>query len=86
MAKTKVSHKLSHVNNKAAPLGWDAVIADAEEEIHAISARKTALKASLRLFRQKNEEGEPLPQGLSAQAARAGSNTRRGRELRNLSS
>ena len=45
-------------------LGWEAVIADAEEELRAASARRIALKASIKLFRKKLEAGEPLPEGL----------------------
>ena len=44
--------------------GWEIVIEDAETERRAIAARRTALKASIKLFRKKLEAGEPLPDGL----------------------
>jgi hypothetical protein len=45
MDKTTLSQELSHVNTKNDPLGWEAVIADAEEGLRATTARRTALKA-----------------------------------------
>jgi hypothetical protein len=64
MTETKLSHELSHVNSRNVGSDWDAVIADAEEELRATTARRTALKASIELFKKKKEAGEPLPPDL----------------------
>jgi hypothetical protein len=66
MNNSKLSHKVSQVNSKNSSPGWESVIADAEVELRAASARRIALKASIRLFRKKLEAGEPLPEGLVA--------------------
>jgi len=64
MTNSKLSQILSQVKSKDAVPGWEAVIADAEAELRAASARRIALKASIKLFRKKLEAGEPLPEGL----------------------
>jgi len=66
MTKTKLSQNTITSKEKSEPLGWGAVIADAEAEIRASRQRITHLKASIRLFKMKLESGEPLPDGLAA--------------------
>jgi len=46
------------------PIGWEVVIADAEEQIRAAKQRVVRLKASVQLFKKKMAAGEPLPSGL----------------------
>jgi hypothetical protein len=43
---------------------WLLVISDAEEEINAMKSRIAALRASIKIFRERMEAGEPLPEGL----------------------
>jgi hypothetical protein len=66
MPKSKLSQQVSQVNVKTSVNEWDLVIADAEEQIRTLSHRRIALKASIALFRQKRENGEPVPEGLLA--------------------
>jgi hypothetical protein len=46
--------------------GWADVIRDAESEIANMKGRISQLKASIRVFKQKMESGEALPDGLKA--------------------
>jgi hypothetical protein len=59
----KLSQQLSQINSQNDNIGWEAAIADAEAELRAASARRIALKASIKLFRRKLEEGGPPPEG-----------------------
>jgi hypothetical protein len=44
--------------------GWMEVINDAESEIAKLRRRVGELKASVRLFRERMNDGEPFPSGL----------------------
>ena len=46
-------------------LDWDDVIRDAEEVLRSLKGREMRLKASIRLFRKKQQAGDPLPPGLA---------------------
>jgi hypothetical protein len=45
---------------------WMDVIRDAESEISVMKTRISQLKIAIRAFKQKFENGEPLPAGLKA--------------------
>jgi hypothetical protein len=62
MNKTKLSQQLSHVKRKCE--GWGEVIEDAELQLRSLKDRERKIKAAIRLFKQKQESGEPLPAGL----------------------
>lgn len=63
MIKDAVKNNLNEVKNN---LTWDTAIADAEEMIRQHRAAIAGLRDSIRVFKQRRDENEPLPGSLLA--------------------